>query len=268
MKDLKEFVGQDKIVGRPLRLNRVELKVNKKGYAPLLFFGDLHLGHPQCAIKEAKEMLDWALKERVQTLLMGDMIEAGLRESVGESVYFQKLNPQEQIDAVVDLLIPLAEAGLIIGFHTGNHEWRITKQTSIDVGRLMANQLKVSYCGYAGWHLLRVGSQNYTLYATHGAGGSRFKHTKLKTVVDLAGWISADVIAHGHLHGLAAEPIIKQYIDLRDKTIKEGKCYAVLTGSYLGWQGSYAQNHNFPVPKIGSPKAKFLADKKDVHFSL
>jgi hypothetical protein len=213
-------------------------------------------------------MLDWALKEQVQIILMGDLIEAGLRASVGDSVYFQNLNPQSQIDEVVSLLSPLAKRGLIIGLHAGNHEDRITQTTSIDVSRLMANQLGVPYCGYAGWHLLKVGKQNYTMYATHGAGGSKFKHTKLKTVVDLAGWISADVIAHAHLHGLAAEPIIKQYVDLRDKTIKDGKCYAVLTGSYLGWQGSYAQNHNFPVPKIGSPKAKFLASSKDVHFSL
>lgn len=117
---LEAFEGKDKLVGRPMRVNRVELKTNSKDYAPLLFFGDLHWGSPQCAKKQALDMLDWALKEKVPTLLMGDMLEMSLRDSVGHGVYQQKLNPQEQVEEMIDLITPLAEAKLIIGLHTGN----------------------------------------------------------------------------------------------------------------------------------------------------
>lgn len=117
---LSEFEGQDKLVGRPMRLNRVKLEVNSKGYAPLLFFGDLHWGSPQCQIKQATAMLDWALREKVPTLLMGDLMEISLRDSVGHGVYQQKLNPQEQVEEMIELLTPLANAGLIIGLHEGN----------------------------------------------------------------------------------------------------------------------------------------------------
>ena len=65
--------GKDKIVGRPIRLNKFSLAVNNKGYAPLLLFGDLHFGHPQCHIQKARAMLDWCLKEKVAVLLMGDL---------------------------------------------------------------------------------------------------------------------------------------------------------------------------------------------------
>jgi hypothetical protein len=95
---LEKFVGKDRY--REINLNRVELQANKKGYAPLLFFGDLHLGSPQCEIEQAKEMLAWAVKEKVGVLLMGDLLELSLRDSVGHGVYHQKLSPQQQIDGM------------------------------------------------------------------------------------------------------------------------------------------------------------------------
>ena len=73
----KEFVekntGKDKIVGRPIRLNQFKLKVKpNRNYAELLFFGDVHWGHPQCREDKVVKMLQWALKNKVATLLMGD----------------------------------------------------------------------------------------------------------------------------------------------------------------------------------------------------
>jgi hypothetical protein len=117
---LEVFEGQDKIIGRPLRLNRVTLPVNEKGYAPLLFFGDLHIGSPQCDLEAIQAMLDWALQDKVHILVMGDVIDANLRDSVGWGVYEQKLSPQQQIEFAINLFKPLAEQGLIIGYHTGN----------------------------------------------------------------------------------------------------------------------------------------------------
>lgn len=251
-----------------IRLNKFELKVNSKGYAPLLFFGDLHWGYPTCAEDEAREMLDWALKEKVYVFLLGDLIDAGLRDSIGDSVYRQKLNPQGQMEAVVELLTPLSKKGLIIGMLTGNHEERITQRTSIDISKLMAKELGVPYLGYAGWSLIKVGKQNYKLYTTHGAGGSTLPHTKLNAAVKVAYFTDADIIAYGHLHGLASDIRLIGGIDLRSKQVIMKKQYVVLTGSYLNYHGSYAEMKGFPPAKIGSPKAKFLSETRDVHFSL
>ena len=272
MKDDKGFVekytGTDVIVGRPIRLNQVRLESNSKGYAPLLFLGDIHYGHPQCRIDKVINMVNWALQEKSYVVLMGDMIECGLKTSVGDSVYKQKLNPQEQMEFVVALFKPLADAGLIIGIHEGNHENRITERTGIDITKIMAKLLGVRYLGYACWSLLRVGKQNYAMYSMHGSSGSRFKHTKLKAVMDVVAWIHADIVAMGHVHSIASESVIRQEVDLRSKTVKERISYVVLTGSYLSWDRSYAQMKNMPITKLGSPKAKLRADEHDVHFSL
>lgn len=265
---IQDNLGKDKIPGRPIRLNVKTLENNNPDYTEILFFGDLHLGHPQCKLDKAKEMLDWALEKKTYVLCMGDLIEAGLRDSIGDSVYFQKINPQDQMDGVIELLSPLAKAGLILGMHDGNHENRVLQRTSINITKLMTKILGVSYLGYACWNLFNVGKQRYTVYSMHGASGAKFKHTKLKAVADTAAWLEGDVIVMAHVHSVSAEPIIKQSVSLKDRIVLEKKCYIVLSGSYIGWDDSYAQNHNFPPTKIGSPKGKFRSDYHDVHFTL
>lgn len=265
---LPELEGQDKIIGRPIRLNKIRLEVKpKKDYAQLMLFGDLHLGYPTCDLKKAEEYLEWAKKSGVYVLCMGDLLESGLSTSVGDSVYQQTLNPQEQMESVVELLTPLAKKGLIIGFHIGNHESRILKATSINVSKIMAKMLGVRYLGFSCWSLLRVGSQRYSLYSTHGSGGSRFRHTKLKKAMDLTQWIDADIIAYGHLHELSANVNIKQLVDGRNQ-VKEADCRVVLTGSYLRWDKSYGQAMDMPICRVGSPTLKLMAGKKNVSVQI
>jgi len=269
----KEFIdknfGKDRVRGRPIRLNRRTLKIKRnKDYAELLFFGDVHLGYPTCNIAKAKDMLDYALDKKVYVIGMGDMIEAGLKDSIGDSMYRQKLNPQRQMEIMVKMLEPVAKEGLLIGLHMGNHEQRITKNTGIDISKLMAKLLNVPYLRYSCWSLLSVDGQRYSLYSTHGSGGSKFKHTKLKAVMDIAAWINSDIIAFGHVHSIASEVIIKQkFSRIANKIVNEQQ-YVCLTGSYMEWDNSYAQDANMPITKLGSPKAKIFAGKRDVHFSF
>lgn len=267
----KEFVeknkGKDKLVGRSIRLNRFELKP-KKDYAEFIAWGDVHFGHPQCKEYEAKEMLDWALETKTPIILMGDLIESGLIGSVGDSVYQQKLNPQGQMEAMIDMLQPQADSNLIIGLHSGNHEARITKATGIDISKIMAKLLRVPYLGYACWNLITVGKQKYSCYSQHSSGGSRFKHTKLKKIIDQMAWLRADLLLAGHHHSLDSNRTTIQEIDLRSRTVKEKKCYVVLTGSFIGWDKSYAQAAAFPPCEIGSPKIKLFATKRKIKISL
>ena len=266
---IKKYLGEDGIVGRQIRLNQVKLKVAPgSDYAEVLFFGDLHYGHPQCNLIKAKGYLDHALANNIYVICMGDLLECGLTTSIGDSVYQQDLNPQEQMEEVVDLLRPLAEKGLILGIHAGNHENRITKATSIDVTKILAKMLGVKYLGYACWNMFWVGGQKYSMYSTHGSGGSRYKHTKLKTAMDLAQWIDADVIAMGHLHALGTETMIKQGVDFRNRQVKDSECQIVLTGSFMDWDKSYAQMMNMPITKLGAPQMKLWASHSTVEVTI
>jgi hypothetical protein len=271
MKDkklLEKYKGMDGLVGRPVRLNKFELIPNEKGYAPLLFFGDIHLGYPTCDVAKAQSMIDWVIKEKAYVILMGDLLECGTTRSIGDSAYTQTLNPQEQMETMITMLTPLAETGRVIGLHTGNHEQRMFKDSGIDVAKVMARILRVPYLNYACWTLLKVGKLYYTLYSSHGSSGSVMEHTKLNAVIKMSHIVRADIVAYGHTHGLDVATRITQYVDIRSKTVQEYKTYCVLTGAFIQWDRSYGQEKGYGIPKIGSPKAKLRGDYKDVHFSL
>lgn len=107
--------------GRTMKLNRRVLEVpEKKDRVNIVAFGDLHAGHPTCLWDKARAMLDYCLQHNYYVILMGDLLECGITGSVGDSVYTQNLNPQAQMEAVIDLLQPLASKGLILGLHAGN----------------------------------------------------------------------------------------------------------------------------------------------------
>jgi len=264
---LLDLIGKDGEPKKIIRLNRAHLNFNGKGYAELVFLGDIHYGHPTCDIERVQRMIDYCLEKKVYVIGMGDYIEAGLRGSVGDSVYIQTLNPDKQIDFIEEMFKPLADAGLLIGLHLGNHEGRIKKETSVNLISRLAKYLDVPYLGYACWSLLYVGNQSYTLYTLHGSSGSRYVYTKLKALVDIAHNFDADILAMGHVHELAEEAILVQQVDKARKMILERKKYLLLTGSYLRYDNSYAQEKGFPMGKLGSPKVKLFAEKHDIHIS-
>jgi len=251
--------------GRPVEINRKELEYGHN-YAEVVFCGDWHLGHPNCLVERITELLDYALRNKVYVLLMGDLIEAGLTGSVGDSVYTQKLNPQQQVDRVIEILHPLVRKKLVLGLLEGNHEARILKATGINVAKMMAGTLGVPYLHEACWNVWRVGSQKYTIYALHGASGSKFIYTKLKAATDIAHYFpQADIVAHAHVHDIASVAIERQYVG---NGVNYRKQYVLLTGHYLGYRLSYAEAKGMPPSKVGSPKVKLVASEHDIHIRV
>jgi len=111
----------DKIIGRPIRLNRQVLKVLKgEQSASVMFIGDVHYGSPQCDVSRFVAMLKYCLTNKLYVLLMGDLLETATRHSVGAGVYEQTGSADSQFEQMVEWLKPLAEAKLILGIHTGN----------------------------------------------------------------------------------------------------------------------------------------------------
>jgi len=266
-KDIKGLIGEDAIKGRPIRLNKARLPLKGLEYADILFFGDLHYGHPSCDLKRAEKTLRYCLGHRIHVMLMGDLLEAGIKTSVGDSVYQQTLNPQEQYESVGSLLEPLAKENLIIGCHIGNHEARILKDTSVNLTKIMCKDLGIRYLGAACWSLVYVGSQSYAIYSMHGTTGSKFIYTKLKALIDISHNFMADIMAMGHVHDVTTESTYVQRIDKKTKKVIEHKKYHLLTGHYLSYDDSYAQDKGYSIGKMGSPKVKLFANKHDIHTS-
>lgn len=254
----------DKLVGRPIRLNRQTLKV-KDGHTQVMFIGDVHYGSPQCDIKRFLANLEYCLKHQIYVFLMGDLIEVATRHSVGAGVYEQECIADSQHEQMVEWLRPLALSGLILGSHAGNHEERIYKETGVNISKALCRELRVPYLGDACWSQFRVGNETYSLYTLHGRTGSRFDGTALLALERISTSFFADIVACGHVHKTINSIVLMQRV-ISGQVI-EHKKHLLITGAYVKYDRGYGQTLGLPISKLGSPKVKLYADRHDLLIS-
>ena len=250
------------------KVNKKTLNLNADGKAVLIPIGDIHYGYPTVNIKKVEEVIEHCLKKKCYVIGMGDYMESGLTSSIGDSVYRQNLNPQQQMEIIIELFKPLVKAGLLLGMHDGNHERRIFKTAGIDITKIMCRILKTPYLGYAAFHYLKVGNQRYDVYSTHGSSGAKLPYTKIKGALDIYRYVAAELILMGHVHSLDSMTAMIYSIDRRDGTIQSMKRHAVLTGHFLEYEGSYAEEHNMMPSRTGVAKIKFESEKHGLYVSI
>ena len=164
--------------------------------------GDEHIGSNFYDEETHLKNVEWCYENEAPIILMGDELETATKDSVGAGVFEQSDIVQEQLEKAVKIYKPLAEKGLILGNHTGNHEARVYNHSGANLTKIMAQLLKINYLGVGAVHYFRVGKEGYTMYTTHGASATRLPHTKIKAALDLANMIDVDIYAMGHVHAL------------------------------------------------------------------
>lgn len=237
------------------------------GFAKLCPLGDLHWGAKNCQQDLVKEQVSRCLKNNIYVIGMGDMIEMATKTSPGAGVY-EQISPQDQIDDMIDLLMPLQEAGLLLGVLQGNHEIRASKEAGLDITKLMCRTLRTSYLGSAKNLLLMVGNQSYKVHATHGSAGGGTPEGKLKGAKRVFSYIHADLVLYGHTHGLDKVQMRYFEISKKRKKVENRIKHAVLTGSYLNYEGSYAEQKNMMPVDIGSPTILFNANQHEIKIEI
>mgnify|MGYP001171492760 CR=1 FL=1 len=254
---------KDAIVGRPIRLNQQTLQLKKgENFAEVMFIGDVHLGSPQCDKARLMRTIEYCLKLQLYVVLMGDLIEVGTRDSVGAGVYEQEFCGQSQYEQMVDILRPLAEKKLILGLLTGNHEERVYKSSGVNISKMFARELGVRYLGDACWSKFKVGQQTYTIYSLHGRTGSRFDGTALLALERISTSFFCDIIVMGHAHKQISSTVLIQKVE--NCLVREHKKTLLITGSFLKYDGGYGQTAGLPISKLGAPKVRFYANKRDI----
>jgi len=237
---------------RRINLNRVVL-TPRRGQVKICFFGDQHLGAGTYLADVAADVRDYCIKNKIYMIGMGDHIENATRNSVGSGVYSQKMNPQDQVDEIIEFFRPVADAGLLLGVHTGNHCERAMKDSGLDIIKLVCTALGVPYLGYTCFHHFRVGKQSYTAFTTHGATGSATLAGKINAATKTAKSKRVDIVGYAHTHELFHFAIPYEKILKRNKTVVMGDQHVFLTGGYLGYKGSYAEMKGYSPVKVGSP---------------
>jgi len=208
--------------------------------------------------------------------LNGDLLEAATKASKGD-VYTQKLTPQEQRDAVVDILLPIKDK--VLGVTTGNHEGRIYNETGVDLTADIAAALGVPYRAEGMLYKLSFGDGNdnhkgkafvFWSYITHGYGGARTKSAKAVKVERVGTWIPrCDFVAMSHDHVVNVAPDVDFVPDNRGTLNSDGflsgkitahRKMLVKTNAYLRW-GGYAEMGGFPPSDLTTPLIQLLTPR-------
>jgi hypothetical protein len=230
--------------------------------------GDEHMGSLWYDEKTHKENIEWCLKTNTPVILMGDTMETATRDSVGAGVFEQSEIVQEQLERAINTYQPLAEEGLIIGNHIGNHEARVYNHSGANLSKIFADMLGIKYLGVGAIHYFRIGKERYTMYTCHGSSGSRLPHTKIKAVLDLSNMIDVDIYAMGHLHALDHHVKNCYRVDKSKRTVVEYNQHFILTGCYLKHWGGYGHVKGYQPSRRGSAKVKMSGLEHRVRVSL
>jgi hypothetical protein len=239
----------------------------------LIVFSDLHYGNPTCSVKHFLRTVTFVKNTpNCYCFGNGDLIEAITKASKGD-IYTQSLTPQQQRDAVIEMLMPIKDK--ILGFTTGNHEQRIYNETGVDLTADIARALKAPYRAEGMLYKISFGDGNsnhlgkpyvFWGYLTHGYGGARTKSAKAVKVERLATMIHADFYAMSHDHVVNAAPSIYLMPDNRgsidDDGFLSGRVTAkremlIKTNAYLKW-GGYSEMLGFPPSDLTTPLIQLL----------
>lgn len=234
--------------------------------------GDLHRGDRHLSARglgKLKGYLEW-VQERpnAYTFLMGDILNVASRSS--------KTNPFEsdsdEYAKALELFRPYR--GKIIGCITGNHEQRMYKDYGFNPLQPFCSELGIPYCGYSAVIRLRVGQraeapnqyqQIYWGYAHHGNGGGGTMGAALNKKVKLQEIVHGmDFYMAGHDHQLIVGT--RNILLPKRNKIEHQRVHYIDTGSFLDWDGSYAEEAAMHISKQGAPRLRF--DGREYHHDL
>ena len=206
----------------------------------ILPLSDLHVGSKQFNEDFFDEWIKMAERTKNKRIYcLGDCIEFASKK-VGDSSFNQVVNPNEQIDYVVDKLEPLKDD--IIFFTDGNHCQRATKEFQLDVAKIMANRLTVPYA-HGFIDTFKVNGKEYVVNGSHGNTTSGRRDLSIGAIIRGTKDIESDFYLRGHNHRLL---YYYDFVNTNEGLKKKHYCY---TGSFLNYAGSYAEKAGLnPLP--------------------
>jgi hypothetical protein len=214
--------------------------------------------------KELNALIKWTEnRDDTYVILMGDLME--LRRT-GHRLYQQIMTPSAQIRFIKDKFEKLGKQKKILAYVPGNHENRTIYDWDLNPAHEIAMFLGAKYMEWSGFIELVVGKKyRYIVYITHGWGGSRTKGARINKMQSLV-WNDADIYCLAHDHDSMIDTRMMRYV--KDGGIQTRKQYFCMTGTWMQYEGTYADERQFPLGKLGTPRIILSGDKWDVHASV
>ena len=243
---------------------------NEYEYMNIYPIGDLHIGSKYFKKAILQEHLEVIKNDsHALVILNGDLVNNSTKTSIGD-IYEEVLNPEEQIDLLVELFEPIKDK--IIGVVSGNHEARTYKQTGISILKNFCYRLGLIdvYSDVANATFLSFGKskgrdnvkQTYIIYNSHGRGGGKLIGSKANRVHNLSTIMpNADLYIHSHTHAPITFKDSYVSADTRNKGISLQNRLFVNTNAYEGF-GGYGEVIGLAPSNHNMIKVKLSYDKK------
>jgi len=237
-----------------------------KGNKPLeiVALGDIHFGSNECDVDALKKTIKKIKKRNAKVILTGDLIDFALKESPGASIFENNEQPMNQYYKILDLLKPIQLQ--IIGSVIGNHEYRLTKVSGIDISRLLAEKIGCNYGKYQMINSITVGKQKYNVFTTHGAVSAMTTEGRVNGFKKYLEQTDCDLYLVGHCHDLHDRVFFSRKI-VGNKVV-EIKKTLVLCGNFLKFDGGYGEMKGYPPLKLGCPLIKLYPNTHKVEVEL
>lgn len=204
---------------------------NEKGI-DVVSLNDWHIGSSACNLDLVERTIEYIKETNARAIINGDLIENGTRNSVGSGVYEQILNPQEQIDYLIELLYPIKNN---IDMATiGNHEERTNRDLGIDPMKIICDRLGIKYVGYRGVVTYSINKNCYPIFAWHGAYSGKTIATierRLKEMSNVVEDCSIYLIGHYHKKFHAQRKVNR--VDPFNKKIRSDEVHFVCSSSTM-----------------------------------
>jgi hypothetical protein len=255
---------------------------DRRNFCYLLPIGDLHCGSPQSDLEKFEGYLRWAKEEKAYIFCMGDLFDTVVIGGV-TSPFGATMGLREAKHYLRDRLRPVKD--LILGMIIGNHEARLVKFADCDLIEDLCDDLRVPYCGFSAvlhigvghkprkhdereWEGTRVSYQGYMHHTTGGGSTPGGKLNRVYKLTDL--FEGADFLVGAHNHLEAAAPIDRYRLHATKEgksILKVDKVFLIDSGSFLNWDGSYAEQMGLPPSHTGCPRIRLDGLRHDVHIS-
>ncbi len=252
----------------------------KEDHGYLIPIGDLHRGDRHLTSRGLTKLqgyLDWVMaRPNAYVFLMGDILNVASRSS--KTNPFESESGDDEYAKSVKLFKPYASR--IIGCITGNHESRMYKEFGFNPLQPFCNELGIPFGGFSSAIRLRVGRQKerggsqrfyqtYWGFAHHGNGGGGTLGAALNKKVKLQEIVHGmDFYMAGHDHQLVTGT--RNILLPKDDNIVHQRVHYIDTGSFLDWDGSYAEEAAMAISKQGSARLRFDGRRHhhDLHVSI
>ena len=225
--------------------------------------GDWHYGSRQCDESFIKRVVGMVKDDdECRWIGMGDLIENAIVGSKSD-VYLQTLPPKEQIEAVCDILAPIASKGLfLVG---GNHEARTMRVVGQQPELFVSYKLRIPYAGFSCISVIDLEHaktpRSFSIYAHHNYGGGYTPGGKINRAACLREIVpTVDATFSGHFHTTSRTPVT--WFEPGYGKVLKKTGYDYITGSALTWDKSYAEEKAKPPSSVEHIRVTFVGNNR------